>query len=83
MQLASNARFGWQRTVFSSHLVQNDRPDVIADAVIAMVEAARAGKPPEPLAPSETDTPEDPAFGEPGFGEPATGGPAPNGPPVP
>lgn len=83
MQLASNARFGWQRTVFSSHLVQNDRPDVVADAVIAMVEAARAGKPPEPLAPSETDAPEDPAFGEPAFGEPAAGGPAPSEPPVP
>ncbi|WP_337186971.1 alpha/beta hydrolase [Phenylobacterium sp.] len=77
MQMASNVRFGWQRTVFSSHLVQNDRPEVVADAVIAMVEAIRAGKPPEPLAPSETDA-EDPAFGEPAFGEPA-----PSGPPVP
>jgi pimeloyl-ACP methyl ester carboxylesterase len=45
---------GFQRTLLSSHLLQNDRPEVIAEAVQAMVTAARAGTPPEPLPASET-----------------------------
>lgn len=55
--LASSFRIGFQRTVLSSHLVMVDRPDVVIQAATAMVEAARAGKPPPPLPPSETDLP--------------------------
>jgi pimeloyl-ACP methyl ester carboxylesterase len=60
MALASGFRHGWQRTIRSSHLVQNDRPEVVAEAVRAMVRAARAGVPPPPLAPSETAQPDIP-----------------------
>lgn len=56
LRLALRFRDGSQRTVLSSHLIQNDRPEVVADAVTAMVKAIRAGTPPEPLAPSETAT---------------------------
>lgn len=65
MRLASNFLRGSQRTIYSSHLIQNDRPEVVAEAVAAMVAAVRAGKPPEPLPLSETAPPE----GEPAFPE--------------
>lgn len=64
-RLALEFARGSQRTVYSSHLVQNDRPEVVADAIAAMVAAVRAGKPPEPLPLSETAPPE----GEPAFPE--------------
>lgn len=51
--LASRSSRGSQRTVLSSHLVLVDRPDVVIEAVLAMVAAARAGDPPPPLPPSE------------------------------
>ncbi len=54
IRLALSFRPGWQRTVLSSHLVMNDRPEVVVEAARAMVAAARAGKPPEPLPASET-----------------------------
>lgn len=63
--LALQFAHGSQRTIYSSHLVQNDRPEVVAEAVEAMVRAVRAGKPPEPLPLSETAPPE----GEPAFPE--------------
>lgn len=64
LRLAFGFHPGSQRTVYSSHLVMNDRPEVVIEAVNAMVEAARAGKPPGPLAPSETlDASEDPTAG--------------------
>lgn len=54
VQMAGGFEHGWQRTVLSSHLVMIDRPEVVIDAVQAMVQAARAGTPPPPLPPSET-----------------------------
>ena len=54
VRLALSSRGGSQRTVLSSHLVMNDRPEVIVEAVAAMVRAARAGLPPDPLPLSET-----------------------------
>lgn len=55
--LASGFRHGWQRTINASHLVQNDRPEIVAESVAAMVKAARAGVRPPPLPPSETAQP--------------------------
>ena len=52
--MALGFRHGAQRTVLSSHRIMIDRPEVVADAILAMVDAARAGRPPEPLAVSET-----------------------------
>jgi len=54
VRLALSFDRGFQRTVLSSHLVQNDRPEVVIEAVLAMVKAARAETPPEPLPASET-----------------------------
>lgn len=65
MRLASHFRFGWQRTVFSSHRVPSDRPEVIAEATLELVRAARAGRRPEGLPPSETDQQD--GFALPGF----------------
>ncbi|WP_293908109.1 alpha/beta hydrolase [Phenylobacterium sp.] len=62
-RLAFSFLHGWQRTVLSSHLMMNDRPEVVIDAVLAMVQAARANTPPEALAPSETTTTTDQPFG--------------------
>lgn len=59
VQLAGRFEHGSQRTVLSSHLIMIDRPEVVIEAVEAMVRAARAGTPPDPLAPSES-----PATGE-------------------
>lgn len=56
LRLALSSRHGFQRTVFSSHLVMNDRPDVVIEAVRTMVRAARADAPPDPLPLSETTT---------------------------
>jgi pimeloyl-ACP methyl ester carboxylesterase len=53
MRLAMSSSHGAQRTVYSSHLVMIDRPEVVVDAVAEMVRAARAGRPPEALPPSE------------------------------
>jgi pimeloyl-ACP methyl ester carboxylesterase len=60
VRLAATSERGFQRTVLSSHLVMIDRPEVVVEAVLAMVRAARAQAPPEPLPPSE-------AAGAPGF----------------
>jgi pimeloyl-ACP methyl ester carboxylesterase len=54
VRLALGFDHGSQRTILSSHLVQNDRPEIVEEAVAAMVKAARAGTPPPPLPPSET-----------------------------
>ncbi|MBX3486143.1 alpha/beta hydrolase [Phenylobacterium sp.] len=56
LRLALSFRPGFQRTVYSSHLVMNERPEVVIEAVSAMVKAVRSGMPPEPLPPSETTT---------------------------
>lgn len=65
ISLALKSERGYQRTVLSSHLIQKDRPEVVAETVAAMVTALRAGKPPEPLPVSETAPPEgDAAFPE-------------------
>ncbi|MBL8555002.1 MAG: alpha/beta hydrolase [Phenylobacterium sp.] len=62
LRLALSFGPGFQRTVYSSHLVMIDRPEVVIEAVSAMVKAARADSRPEPLPPSETTTLEpDPA----------------------
>lgn len=64
MRLALDFGPGYQRTILSSHRVPADRPEVIADAVKAMVLAARANVAPPPLEPSETEAPPgDAAFG--------------------
>ncbi|MEW5685021.1 MAG: alpha/beta hydrolase [Pseudomonadota bacterium] len=59
LRLALGFHPGYQRTILSSHLVMNDRPDAVIEAVNAMVAAARAGRPPDPLPPSETRGAED------------------------
>jgi len=49
--LARDAGFsirGFQTTVVSSHLVMIARPEIVIDAVAAMVIASRNGKPPAP-----------------------------------
>lgn len=58
VRLALAFRHGYQRTILSSHLVQNDRPEVVAEAVQAMVTSVRKGAPPAPLPVSETAPPE-------------------------
>jgi pimeloyl-ACP methyl ester carboxylesterase len=65
IRIALTSNQGFQRTVLSSHLLMNDRPEVVTDAVMAMVAAVRAKAPPPPLAPSETASgPDAPAFPE-------------------
>jgi len=65
VRLALEFQHGYQRTILSSHLVQNDRPEVVAAAVQAMVTSVRNGVPPAPLAVSETAQADgDPAFPE-------------------
>jgi pimeloyl-ACP methyl ester carboxylesterase len=65
LRLALSSDRGFQRTILSSHQVPADRPEVVAETVVAMVTAVRAGKPPEPLPVSETAPPEgDAAFPE-------------------
>lgn len=54
VRLALGFRQGSQRTILSSHLVQNERPEIVAETVAAMVEAVRDGAAPPPLPPSET-----------------------------
>jgi pimeloyl-ACP methyl ester carboxylesterase len=56
LRLALSFGPGFQRTVYASHLIMNDRPEVVVEAVAAMVKAARANTPPEPLPLSETTT---------------------------
>lgn len=51
--LAGSFRHGWQRTVYSSHLVMIDRPDVVISAVREMVDAERDSRLPLALPPSE------------------------------
>jgi pimeloyl-ACP methyl ester carboxylesterase len=53
--LASRFRPGYQRTVYSSHLMFKDRPEVVSAAILDMVRAVRAHQAPPPLAPSETE----------------------------
>lgn len=55
-QIAGLSRIGFQTTVISPHLVMIARPEVVIAAVEEMVAAARAGRPPAPLPPSETGT---------------------------
>lgn len=55
-QIAGASSRGFQTTVKSSHLVMVKRPDVVIAAVKEMVAAARAGRPPGPLPPSETES---------------------------
>src|SRR5690606_35360954 len=52
-RLAGSFRHGWQRTVYSSHLVMIDRPDVVISAVREMVDAERDSRLPLALPPSE------------------------------
>ncbi|MBL8772707.1 MAG: alpha/beta hydrolase [Phenylobacterium sp.] len=56
VRLALGSRGGSQRTVLSSHLVMNERPEVVIETIQTMVRAVRAGTPPEPLPLSETST---------------------------
>lgn len=62
LRMALSFSPGYQRTVYASHLVMNDRPEVVIEAIVAMIDAAQAGKPPPALPPSETGE----AVGEPG-----------------
>jgi pimeloyl-ACP methyl ester carboxylesterase len=63
LRIALSSRRGFQRTVLSSHLLMNDRPEVVTEAVLAMVEATRSKTKPPPLSPSETTAgPDAPAF---------------------
>lgn len=62
LRLALSSEHGSQRTVLSSHLIMIDRPEVVADAVLAMVRAGRAGQPPEALPASEGPQPGDQPF---------------------
>jgi len=62
IRLALSAEHGSQQTVLSSHLIVNDRPEVVIEAVLTMVRAARAGQPPEPLPPNEGAQPGDQPF---------------------
>lgn len=63
LRMALSSDRGFQRTVFSSHRIPTDRPEVVVDTVLAMVAAVRAGTPPDPLPVSETAPPEgDSAF---------------------
>lgn len=65
-RLTMQFRHGYQRTILSSHLIQNDRPELVAEAVQAMVRSVRDGAPPPPLPVSETA----PAEGDPAFPDP-------------
>jgi pimeloyl-ACP methyl ester carboxylesterase len=65
VRLALEFQHGYQRTILSSHLVQNDRPEVVVEAVQAMVTSVRNGMPPAPLPVSETA----PAEGDAAFPE--------------
>jgi pimeloyl-ACP methyl ester carboxylesterase len=56
-QLAASFLQGSERTVISSHMIMIDRPDVVVDAAIEMVRAARAHRPPPRLPPGDTDMP--------------------------
>ncbi len=75
-QIAAQSQHGFQTTVVSPHLVMIARPEVVVAAVKAMVSASRAGRPPDPLPPSETDPPppadklEDPGAIQNPFGRP-------------
>ena len=75
-QIAAQSQHGFQTTVVSPHLVMIARPEVVVAAVKAMVSANRAGRPPDPLPPSETDPPppadklEDPGAIQSPFGRP-------------
>lgn len=76
-RLAARSDFGSQRTVLSSHMVMLDRPEVVIAAVQEMIKAQRAGRPPEPLPPSETQLgPADEPFRLPGA-EPEPASPSP------
>jgi pimeloyl-ACP methyl ester carboxylesterase len=60
--LAGDFLRGWQRTILSSHLIMIDRPEVVTEAVEAMVQAARENRPPDGLPPSETGAAGEQAF---------------------
>lgn len=57
MRMALDFGPGYQRTILSSHRIPADRPEVIVEAVKAMVLAARAQAAPPPLGPNETEPP--------------------------
>jgi len=64
--IANGSMQGSQQTVLSSHLIMIDRPEVVIRAAQEMITAARAGRPPAHLPPSETATaPDDGAFKSP------------------
>ena len=54
LRLALSSDRGYQRTILSSHRIPSDRPEVVVETVRAMVQAVRAGAPPDPLPVSET-----------------------------
>ncbi|HEX7886427.1 MAG TPA: alpha/beta hydrolase [Phenylobacterium sp.] len=54
-RLASRSDFGSQRTVFSSHMIMLDRPEIVIAATEQMIAAQRAGHPPEALPPAERE----------------------------
>ncbi len=60
--LAGRSAEGSQQTVLSSHLVMIDRPEVVVRAAEEMVRAARAGRPPARLPPSETGAADETPF---------------------
>lgn len=65
LRIALTSRRGFQRTVLSSHLMMNDRPELVAETISTMARAIRANTPPPPLPPSETPLdPSAPAFPE-------------------
>lgn len=53
MMMAQASRNGSQQTIQSPHLVMIERPDVVIATVQEMVAAAKAGREPKPLPPSE------------------------------
>lgn len=64
--IARGADMGSQQTVFSSHMVMLDRPEVVVSATEELVRANREGGAPRPLPPSETEQPSaDELFGPP------------------
>ncbi|WP_296598964.1 alpha/beta hydrolase [Phenylobacterium sp.] len=60
--LAGGSDQGSQQTVLSSHLIMIDRPDVVIRAAGEMVQAARAGRPPARLPPSEAGAADEAPF---------------------
>ena len=78
--MAGMSSVGSQQTVLSSHMVMLNRPEVVIATAEEMVRANRAGRPPEPLGPSETEPLSgDDAFTTPGAAQDALTLPRPPG----